>query len=91
VNGQQQRKALSAAERAIQALVDGDADKARHAAGEASALDQISVYSALPGAVEAAAREIEVGSGVSPEAWAAVSRSLGPGPLAAWAAEQADS
>ena len=63
MDGQQQRKALSAAESALRALAAGDAGRARTAAEKAVALDQLGVYGAFAGWVRRAAGEIEQGEG----------------------------
>jgi hypothetical protein len=83
MDGQQQRRALSAAESAIGALASGDAARARRAAAKAAALDQIGVYAAFAGWVQRAAGEIERLGGVLPETKQALADSLGGGPLAA--------
>ena len=83
MEGQQQRKALSAAESALRALATGDTARARDAAGKAASLDQIGVYAAFAGWVRRAAGEIERFGGVLPETRQALAQSLGGGPLAA--------
>jgi hypothetical protein len=82
-NGQQQRRALTAAEQALQALQAGDAERARQAAARAVGLDQIGVYEAFPDAIGAAADEIDASGKVSPQGWQRLSAILGPGPLQA--------
>ncbi len=83
MDGQQQRKALSAAESALRALAAGDAGRARTAAEKAVALDQLGAYGAFAGWVRRAAGEIEQGEGVLPATREALRDSLAPGPLAA--------
>ena len=84
MDGQQQRKALSAAESALRALAAGDAGRARAAAEKAAALDQLGVYGAFAGWVRRAAGEIEAsGSGCCRRPGRRLRDSLGPGPLAA--------
>ena len=83
MDGQQQRKALSAAESALRALASGDAGRARVAAEKAAALDQLGVYGAFAGWVRRAAGEIEDFGRVLPESRRGLEDVLGPGPLAA--------
>ena len=83
MDGQQQRKALSAAESAIRALAAGEAGRARDAAEKAASLDQIGVYGGFAGWVRRAAGEVETLGGVLPETREALADSLGGGPLAA--------
>ena len=87
MDGQQQRKALTAAESALRALAAGNAERARAAAGKALALDQLGVYAAFAGLVRRAAGEIEQIGGVQPATREALRDSLGAGPLAAAAEE----
>ena len=83
MDGQQQRKALSAAEAALRALAVGEAARARAAAEKAASLDQIGAYAGFAGLVGRAAGEIEAVGGVLPETRRALADSLGGGPLAA--------
>ncbi len=83
LDGQQQRRALTAAEQAIQALGAGDGGKAVGAAGRAAELDQIGAFAALRSAVDAAAADLESGGAVSSRSWDALAAAVGPGPLAA--------
>jgi hypothetical protein len=83
MDGQQQRKALSAAERALEALEKGDGDAAQRAAAEAASLDQIGAFSRLVGAVELAAADLAASARVGDSALAALLEAVGPGPLAA--------
>jgi hypothetical protein len=83
VDGQQQRKALSAAESALRALASGAADRARSAAEKAASLDQLGVYAAFAGWVRRAAGEVEDWGTVLPDTRRGLVDSLGPGPLAA--------
>ncbi len=73
LDGQKQRNALTAAERAITSLGAGDLAKARQDADKAAELDQIGVFADLPGAVERFAAE----------GWEAVRAAVPPGPLQA--------
>ena len=85
MDGQQQRKALSAAESALRALAAGETGRARTAADKAASLDQVGAYSGFIGLVSRAAGEIEQSGRVLPETKQALADSLGPGPLAALA------
>ena len=67
MDGQQQRRALTAAESAVRALAAGDAARARVAAQKAASLDQLMVYAAFAGLVRRAAGEIEQLGAVAPE------------------------
>jgi len=89
MDGQQQRRALTAAEQALQALVAADAGRATEAAERAAELDQTGAYTALPALVMAAVDEIAGNGHVSVEAWHLIATTLGPGPLAAFAEAQA--
>ena len=83
VDGQQQRKALTAAERAIEHLGRGDADRARSAAATAATLDQVGAFAGLVAAVEIAAGHLDAGQPLGNSAWDAVAEAVGPGPLSA--------
>lgn len=83
MDGQQQRKALTAAERAIAQLVNANPDGARRAAATAASLDQIGVFAGLEQAVAAAADELARGGTVSGESLGALRAAVGPGPLQA--------
>ncbi len=83
MDGQQQRKALTAAERAIQLLARHDAAGARRAASLAASLDQVGAFSRFEQAVHAAADDLDLSGVVSPAAWQAVREAVGPGPLQA--------
>ncbi|HEX9977578.1 MAG TPA: hypothetical protein VGB41_03020 [Acidimicrobiia bacterium] len=89
IDGQQQRRALTAAEQALHALEAGEADRATEAAARAAALDQVGLFAALPGVVASAAAQIWSLGAVSPAGWAAIAAALEPGPLAALAAGKA--
>jgi len=89
-NGKSQRNALTAAERAIQALGSGDAGRALSNADKASSLDQIGIYAEFPTSVRAAAADIEAGGAVGDASWDAVAAAVGPGPLAYLIAEVRD-
>lgn len=83
MDGHQQRKALTAAERALDALASGEPESARRAAARAADLDQIGAFATLEAAVGSAAAALEAGSAVDDAAWGAVAEAVGPGPLAA--------
>ena len=83
MDGQKQRRALSAAESALRALAAGDAGRSREAAAKAAALDQLGVYASFAGLVRRAAGEIEQLGAVVEATRLALRDSLAPGPLAA--------
>ncbi|MCU0282084.1 MAG: hypothetical protein MUE66_09790, partial [Acidimicrobiia bacterium] len=83
MSGQQQRKALSAAESALRALAAGEAARARAAADKAASLDQVGAYAGFALLVSRAAGEIEESGAVTPTTRHALCDALGPGPLAA--------
>lgn len=79
MDGQQQRRALTAAERSIRLAFSGDEEGARRAAATAESLDQIGVYEGLADLI------VAVGAPPDPERLASLTEALGPGPLAALA------
>lgn len=81
VDGKKQRRAHSAAERAIRALADGDPVTARRAARKALDLDQVGMFPHFVEAVHAAAGHLDAGEPVPPMAWDLVAQAAGPGPL----------
>jgi len=83
MDGQAQRQALAAAERALNALEAGRADAARTAARRAADLDQAGVFAALPRAVEQATSDQVVNGSLSELSLAALIAAVGPGPLEA--------
>jgi hypothetical protein len=83
MDGHQQRRALSAAERALEALEKGDGDAAQRAASEAASLDQVGAFSHLVAAVELATADLAASGRVGSSALAALLEAVGPGPLAA--------
>jgi hypothetical protein len=89
IDGQRQRRALTAAENALRALDGGDPARARVAATEAVDLDRVDAYRGFVAAVERAAADLEAGVRVTRESWAGLAAALGPGPLNAWASERA--
>lgn len=82
-DGQQQRKALTAVERSVQALAAGRPDDARRAAATAASLDQVGAFHGLVDAVEVAAIDLDRSGVVGDAAWDLVADAVGPGPVAA--------
>ncbi len=87
LDGQRQRRALTAAEQSIQALAAGQGDRAAAAADRAADLDQIGAFAGLPAAVGAAAADLAEGGAVTAESWDGLTAAVGPGPLAAVVAD----
>lgn len=83
MDGQKQRQALTAAERAIEALGRGDASAARMAIATAVERDQVGLFSALADAVYLAASELESDGEIAAATWNHVADAVGPGPLQA--------
>lgn len=81
IDGRSQRRALTAAERAIDLLASGDGDGAFRAARTAADLDQIGVFGSLPDLVARAAADLAASDAVNGETTAAMIEALGPGPL----------
>jgi hypothetical protein len=81
-SGKSQREAVSAIERAIKALVDGDSAAVQRAAAAIADLDKGRLYPELPAALIDAAAALEQGP-LSTSAARPVFDALGPGPLAA--------
>lgn len=81
IDGQKQREALAAAERALYLLGRGAFDDAVAAARRARELDQVDTFAVLPEAVARVAAEKENNGPVSPEVWEALAEAVGPGPL----------
>lgn len=90
MDGHQQRRALTAAEQAVKALVDGDPARAEEAAARAAELDQVGAFAGLVAAVAEAAAEIVAAGTVSRAGWLRLSAALGPGPLQAVADQAAE-
>lgn len=88
MDGQKQRRALTAAEQAIRALADGDGDTARRAIARALQLDQVAMFGEVAPLIDDAAAEVERAGGLAAERWRAIARALGPGPLAAFAEQK---
>jgi hypothetical protein len=83
MDGQQQRRALSAAESAVRALAAGEAARARAAAGKAALLDQVGAYAGFAALVGRAAAEVEESGAVTEATRDALRDTLGAGPLGA--------
>ena len=81
IDGQKQREALSAAERALHLLERRAFDKAESAAEQAKQLDQVGTFADLPEAVARIVALEQKGGGVPAEAWQALAEAVGPGPL----------
>ena len=83
MDGQLQRQALTAAERAIEALGRRDPAGARMAVAVAVEKDQVGVFAMLADAVYLAASELEADEEISPSSWNQLADAVGPGPLQA--------
>ena len=84
MDGQQQRRALTAAERSIKLAFGGDLEGARRAAATAESLDQVGVYEGLSDLL------VAVGSPPDQTKVEHLAEALGDGPLAALVATLAD-
>ncbi len=83
MDGQQQRQALTAAERAIEALGRGDPAGARMAVAAAVERDQVGAFARLADAVYLAASELEEDGEIGEATWNQLADAVGPGPLQA--------
>lgn len=83
MDGQKQRQALTAAERAIEALGRKDPSAARTAIATAIERDQVGLFAALADAVYLAAAELEADNEIGAATWNQVADAVGPGPLQA--------
>lgn len=81
IDGQRQREALTAAERALTRLEQGRWDEAVEAADTALRLDQAGAFAELPVAVSRVADFGRAGEEVPAAAWASLKTAVGPGPL----------
>jgi len=81
MDGHLQRQALTAAERAIEALARKDAAGARMAVETAVEKDQVGLFSALADAVHLAATELEERGEIGESTWDMLADAVGPGPL----------
>jgi hypothetical protein len=83
VDGQKQRQALTAAERAIEALGRRDSSAARMAIATAVERDQVGLFASMADAVYLAAAELDADGAISAATWDQVADAVGPGPLQA--------
>ena len=81
MDGHLQRQALTAAERAIEALGRKDPGGARSAVATAVERDQVGLFGALADAVHLAAAELEKDGELSEATWNTLADAVGPGPL----------
>lgn len=81
MDGQAQRQALTAAERAIEALGRKDPAAARSAVATAVERDQIGLFASLADAVYLAASELENDGEITQATWNVIADAVGPGPL----------
>ena len=81
MDGKAQRQALTAAERAIEALGRHDPSAARSAIASAVERDQVGLFARLADAVYLAASELEAENEISDGTWNTVADAVGPGPL----------
>lgn len=81
MDGQSQRQALTAAERALEALGRKDPASARTAVATAVERDQVGLFSSLADAVYLAASELERDEEISESTWNQLADAVGPGPL----------
>ena len=81
VDGHLQRQALTAAERAIEALGRKDPGGARSAVATAVERDQVGLFGVLADAVHLAATELEKDGELSEATWNTLADAVGPGPL----------
>lgn len=83
VDGQKQRQALTAAERALEALGRKDSAGARMAIATAVERDQVGLFASMADAVFMAASELEADGQISAATWNQLADAVGPGPLQA--------
>ena len=81
--GRLQRQALTATERAIEALGRGDPVSARMAISTALDKDQTGMYVGVADAVDVAAGMLEREEQITDGAWGHLADTVGPGPLQA--------
>ena len=81
MDGQAQRQALTAAERALEALGRKDSAGARSAVATAVEKDQVGLFAALADAVYLAASQLETDDEISASTWDVLADAVGPGPL----------
>jgi hypothetical protein len=83
MDGKKQRQALTAAERAIEALGRKDASSARMAISTALERDQVGLFASMADAVYLAAAELDADGEVAASTWNQIADAVGPGPLQA--------
>ena len=83
MDGQQQCKALNAAERAIAYLAPLRSDDAGRGAMLAAELNQIGIFASFPDAVRWAIADMDSGDSISEQTRAVLREAVGPGPMAA--------
>lgn len=81
MDGHLQRQALTAAERAIEALGRRDPGSARLAVATAVERDQVGAFASLADAVYVAAAELEADREITESMWNQLADAVGPGPL----------
>jgi len=81
MDGKLQRQALTAAERAIEALGRRDPAGARTAVAVAVERDQIGLFTQLADAVYLAAARLEADDEIDAATWNTLADAVGPGPL----------
>jgi hypothetical protein len=81
LDGQKQRNALTAAEKALRALGAGDATAARVGAAKAAELDQIGAYGDFADEVISLAAGLDAGDQIRPDDWDRLAETLGMTPL----------
>ncbi len=82
-SGRLQRQALTAAERAIEALGRGDPVSARMAFSTALDKDQTGMYWGVADAFDLVVGMLERNEGIAEQAWSQLADAVGPGPLQA--------
>lgn len=83
MDGQRQRNALTAAEKALRSLGERHPFRAKRNAFQAVDLDQVGAFDGLPNAVEMAIHDIEQRGRVTSDGWDRLAAVVGPGPLQA--------
>ncbi len=83
MDGHLQRQALTAAERAIEALGRRDPAGARMAVATAVEKDQVGAFAQLADAVYLAASQLEADEEITASTWNQLADAVGPGPLQA--------
>lgn len=81
--GARQREAVTALERAIDAVLAGDAAALGRALERVTELDGAGLWTEAQEVLACLAEALSEGASPSPSAWAALRTALGPGPLAA--------